>query len=231
MSEAARINVVELTVSEVSAALKRMVEDNFSYVRVRGEISGYRGPHSSGHVYFAIKDEGARLDAVIWKMTFNRMRFKPEEGLEVVATGKITTYPGKSSYQIVIDSLDVQQGIRLVTSDHPGLIEYLLESIRRLAAADADFVAITANTGHIVFDELVPRSPVPLLSIVEACAQEARGRAMERVLLLGTRFTMTASFYPDVFRRYGITEVRAITRSDRIRASSAISASVMPSAK
>ena len=72
MTEAARINVVELTVSEVSQALKRMVEDNFSYVRVRGEISGYRGPHSSGHVYFAIKDEGARLDAVIWKMTFAR---------------------------------------------------------------------------------------------------------------------------------------------------------------
>lgn len=106
MTEAARINVVELTVSEVSAALKRMVEDNFSYVRVRGEISGYRGPHSSGHVYFAIKDEGARLDAVIWKMTFARMRFKPEEGLEVVVTGRITTYPGRSNYQIVVETLE-----------------------------------------------------------------------------------------------------------------------------
>jgi exodeoxyribonuclease VII large subunit len=106
MTEAARMNVVELTVSEVSAALKRMVEDNFSYVRVRGEISGYRGPHSSGHVYFAIKDEGARLDAVIWKMTFNRMRFKPEEGLEVVVTGRITTYPGRSNYQIVVETLE-----------------------------------------------------------------------------------------------------------------------------
>lgn len=77
MTDTARANVVELTVSEVSQALKRTVEDNFSHVRVRGEISGYRGPHSSGHVYFAIKDEGARLDAVIWKMTFNRLRFKP----------------------------------------------------------------------------------------------------------------------------------------------------------
>ena len=56
-------------------------------MRVRGEISGYRGPHSSGHVYFAIKDEGARLDAVIWKSAFNRLRIKPEEGLEVVVTG------------------------------------------------------------------------------------------------------------------------------------------------
>ena len=88
MTDTARANVVELTVSEVSQALKRTVEDNFSHVRVRGEISGYRGPHSSGHVYFAIKDEGARLDAVIWKMTFNRLRFKPEEGLEVVTAGQ-----------------------------------------------------------------------------------------------------------------------------------------------
>jgi len=106
MNEAPRLNVVELTVSEVSAALKRTVEDNFSYVRVRGEISGYRGPHSSGHAYFAIKDEGARLDAVIWKGVFSRMRFKPEEGLEVVVTGKITTYPGRSNYQIVVETLE-----------------------------------------------------------------------------------------------------------------------------
>ncbi|ARP99962.1 exodeoxyribonuclease VII large subunit [Pseudorhodoplanes sinuspersici] len=106
MNEAPRLNIVELTVSEVSAALKRTVEDNFSYVRVRGEISGYRGPHSSGHAYFAIKDEGARLDAVIWKGVFGRMRIKPEEGLEVVVTGKITTYPGRSNYQIVVDTLE-----------------------------------------------------------------------------------------------------------------------------
>jgi len=106
MNEAPRLNVVELTVSEVSAALKRTVEDNFSYVRVRGEISGYRGPHGSGHAYFAIKDEGARIDAVIWKGVFGRMRIKPEEGLEVVVTGKITTYPGRSNYQIVVETLE-----------------------------------------------------------------------------------------------------------------------------
>jgi exodeoxyribonuclease VII large subunit len=106
MTDAPRINVVELTVSEVSQALKRTVEDNFSYVRVRGEISGYRGPHSSGHVYFALKDEGARLDAVIWKGIFGRLRFKPEEGLEVIVTGRITTFPGRSNYQIVIETLE-----------------------------------------------------------------------------------------------------------------------------
>lgn len=106
MSEAARINVVELSVTELSAALKRTVEDSFGYVRVRGEISGYRGPHSSGHVYFALKDESARIDAVIWKMAFNRMKIRPEEGLEVVVTGRLTTYPGRSNYQIVIETLE-----------------------------------------------------------------------------------------------------------------------------
>jgi exodeoxyribonuclease VII large subunit len=106
MTEAARINVVELSVSELSAALKRTIEDSFGYVRVRGEVSGYRGPHSSGHCYFALKDESARIDAVIWKGVFGRMRIKPEEGLEVIVTGRLTTFPGRSNYQIVIETLE-----------------------------------------------------------------------------------------------------------------------------
>ncbi len=92
--------------SEISGALKRTVEDVFGNVRVRGEISGYRGPHSSGHAYFALKDDRARLDAVVWKGTMSRLKFRPEEGMEVIATGKLTTYPGKSNYQIVIDNLE-----------------------------------------------------------------------------------------------------------------------------
>jgi exodeoxyribonuclease VII large subunit len=100
-----RINIPEWTVTELSAALKRTVEDTYGHVRVRGEISGYKGPHSSGHVYFALKDEGARIEAVIWRGSFTRMRIKPEEGLEVVATGRLTTFPGRSTYQIVIESL------------------------------------------------------------------------------------------------------------------------------
>src|SRR6202045_1017932 len=94
----ALINAPEFTVSELSSALKRTVEDAYGYVRVRGEISGYRGPHSSGHCYFSLKDEGARIDAVIWKGVFGRIRFKPEEGLEVIATGRLTPHPGPSSY-------------------------------------------------------------------------------------------------------------------------------------
>src|SRR5881394_2122729 len=101
-----RVNIPEWTVSELSAALKKTVEDAYGFVRVRGEITGYRGPHSSGHAYFALKDEGAKIDAVIWRTAFGRIRFKPQEGLEVIATGRLTTYPGRSSYQIVIENLE-----------------------------------------------------------------------------------------------------------------------------
>ena len=75
-------NVAEYSVSEISGALKRTVEDTFSHVRVRGEISGYRGPHSSGHAYFALKDDRSRLEAVIWRGSMGRLRFRPEEGME-----------------------------------------------------------------------------------------------------------------------------------------------------
>jgi aspartate racemase len=108
---------------------------------------------------------------------------------------------------IVIDSLDVQRALRLVEQDRPALTEYLLASLRRLAGAGADFAAMTANTPHIVFDELAARSPVPLLSIVEVCAEEARRRGLHRLALLGTRFTMEAPFYPTVCARYGVTVV------------------------
>src|SRR5688572_8632871 len=119
-------NAPEISVSELSANLKRTVEDAFGYVRVRGEISGYRGPHSSGHAYFCLKDESARLDAVVWKGTFGRMKFRPEEGMEVIATGKITTYAGKSSYQIVVEALE--------PAGAGALLAQLEERRKRLAA-------------------------------------------------------------------------------------------------
>jgi aspartate racemase len=108
---------------------------------------------------------------------------------------------------IVIDSLDVQRALRLVESDRPALTEYLLASLRRLAGAGVDFAVMTANTPHIVFDELAARSPVPLVCIVEVCAQEAHRRGLGRLALLGTRFTMEAPFYPVVCARYGIAVV------------------------
>ena len=131
MGEAPRINVVELTVTELAAALRRTVEDAYGYVRVRGEISGYRGPHSSsGHAYFALKDEGARIEAVIWKSTLARLRIKPEEGLEMIATGRLTTYAGRSTYQIVIEALE-PAGI--------GALMALLEQRKRKLAAEGLF--------------------------------------------------------------------------------------------
>src|SRR5258705_4092090 len=123
-------NVAEFTVSELSAALKRTVEDNFGYVRVRGEISGYKGPHGSGHVYFALKDQTAKIDGVIWKGVFGRMRIKPEEGMEVIVTGKLTTYPNRSSYQIIVETLE-PAGL--------GALMALLEERKRKLAAEGLF--------------------------------------------------------------------------------------------
>src|SRR6185436_823757 len=124
------INAPEFTVSELSSALKRTVEDAYGHVRVRGEISGFRGPHSSGHCYFALMDENAKIEAVIWKFAHARMRFKPQEGLEVITTGKLTTYPGSSKYQIVIEALE-PAGI--------GALMALMEERKKKLAAEGLF--------------------------------------------------------------------------------------------
>src|SRR5277367_4593312 len=172
MSDLAKTNALELSVSELSAALKRTVEDRFGYVRVRGEVSNYRGPHSSGHAYFSLKDQGARIDAVIWKGVFARQRVRPEEGMEVIATGKITTFPGKSAYQIVIEALE-PAGI--------GALMALLEARRVKLAAEGLFDAarkqllpylpavigvVTSPTGAVIRDilhRLADRFPVHVL--------------------------------------------------------------------
>lgn len=99
-------NIAEFSVSELAGAIKKALEDGFGFVRLKGEISGYRGPHSSGHCYFALKDDKSKIDGVIWRGQFQRLRFKPEEGMEVIAQGRITTYPGSSKYQIVIETLE-----------------------------------------------------------------------------------------------------------------------------
>jgi len=112
-----------------------------------------------------------------------------------------------SSPSIIIDSLDVDRGLRLVEHDRPALVEYLSASLSRLAAAGADFAAIAANTPHVIFDDLVARSPIPMVSIVEACADEAQRQGLRRLGLLGTRFTMEGSFYPTVFARRGMAVV------------------------
>lgn len=99
-------NAPALSVSQLSAAIKRTVEDGFARVRVRGELSGTKRA-ASGHFYAALKDDNALIDMVMWKGQAARLAFRPEDGIEVIATGKLTTYPGRSKYQLVVDTLEV----------------------------------------------------------------------------------------------------------------------------
>ncbi|NML94565.1 exodeoxyribonuclease VII large subunit [Novosphingobium olei] len=105
-TERDRDNAPALSISEISALLKRTVEDRFGLVRVRGELSGVKRA-ASGHLYLCLKDENARLDGVMWRGSAQRLSFRAEDGVEVVATGKLTTYPGRSNYQIVIDRMEI----------------------------------------------------------------------------------------------------------------------------
>jgi exodeoxyribonuclease VII large subunit len=123
-------NVAEFSVSELAGAIKRALEDGFGYVRLRGEVSGYRGPHASGHCYFALKDDKAKIDAVVWRGVFSRLKVRPEEGMEVIAQGKVTSYPNASKYQIVIESLE-PAGV--------GALMALLEERKRKFAAEGLF--------------------------------------------------------------------------------------------
>src|SRR5205807_6624716 len=107
MSEPARqANLPEYSVSEIAAALRRTAERAFPFVRVRGEISGLKF-HSSGHVYFDLKDEKAVLNAVVWRATALVLKQKPEQGLEVICTGRISTYAGSSRYQLIVEQVEL----------------------------------------------------------------------------------------------------------------------------
>ena len=122
-------NSPALSVSELSGALKRTIENAFGQVRVRGEISGFKR-HSSGHCYFSLKDENACIDAVIWRTSAGNLAFRPEDGAEVIATGKLTTYPGRSKYQIVVERMELA-GV--------GALLALLEKRRKALAAEGLF--------------------------------------------------------------------------------------------
>ena len=179
-------NLPEFSVSELSNAIRRTLEGAYGYVRLRGEISGFRGAHSSGHCYFALKDDKAKIEAVIWRTTVQGLKFKPAEGLEVIATGRVTSYPGKSTYQIVIDALE-PAGI--------GALMALLEERRKKLAAEGLFEAarkrqlpylprviglVTSPTGAVIrdmlhgFDERFPVRVLlwPVRVQGETCAAE-----------------------------------------------------------
>lgn len=152
-------NAEPVGVSELSAMLKRMVEDRFGFVRLRGELSGVKRA-ASGHMYLALKDDKAVIDGVMWKGNAGRIPFHPEDGLEVVASGKLTTYPGRSKYQIVIDRMELAG---------EGALLALLEKTRLRLEAEGLFAAgrkralpylprtigvVTSPTGAVIRDIL-----------------------------------------------------------------------------
>lgn len=152
-------NAAPLTITEISNLLKRTVEDRFGFVRLRGELSGVKRA-ASGHLYCCLKDEGAVIDGVMWKGGAQRLGFVPEDGIEVVASGKLTTYPGRSKYQIVIETMEVAG---------EGALLALLEKTRRRLEAEGLFASerkralpylpavigvITSPTGAVIRDIL-----------------------------------------------------------------------------
>jgi aspartate racemase len=107
--------------------------------------------------------------------------------------------------EFIIASVDLRQGLDFMeANDLSGMGNFLLEAVTKLARAGAEFGIISANTPHIVFDEIAPKSPIPLISIVEATCTAAKAQNLKRLALFGTRYTMQASFYPKVFAREGI---------------------------
>ncbi|HMA14343.1 MAG TPA: exodeoxyribonuclease VII large subunit, partial [Kiloniellaceae bacterium] len=152
-------NIPEFSVTEISLAVKRTLEGTFERVRVRGEISGFKRA-ASGHCYMALKDENAVLDAVCWRGNAGRLGISPEDGMEVIATGRLTSYPGRSKYQIVIESLELAG---------EGALLKLLEDRRKKLTAEGLFDAarkralpflpavigvVTSPTGAVIRDIL-----------------------------------------------------------------------------
>ncbi len=147
------------SVSELSLSLKRSVEEQFGHVRVKGEISGLKRA-GSGHVYLALKDEDALLDGVMWKGTAQKLGLVPEDGMEVIATGRLTTYPGRSKYQIVIESLELAgQGalLKLLEDRRKKLLAeglFAPERKRALPFLPEVIGVVTSPTGAVIRDIL-----------------------------------------------------------------------------
>ena len=152
-------NLPEYSVSEIAAAVKRTVEDNFGYVRIRGEVSGFLAARS-GHMYFSLKDDKAVIDSVVWRGTAGKLRFQPEDGLEVICTGKLSTYAPRSRYQLVVEAME-PAGV--------GALMALLEERRQKLAAEGLFAperkqalpylprvigVVTSPTGAVIRDIL-----------------------------------------------------------------------------
>ena len=140
----------------------------------------------------------------------------PESTIEYYRT-IIALYRARKSDEsypeLIINSVDLKKGLDFMdANDLAGMADYLLEEIGKLARAGANFGLISANTPHIVFDELAPKSPIPLISIVEATCAAAKARGLKKLALFGTRFTMQGTFYPKVFSHEGIELVMPDTK-------------------
>jgi len=175
MSEAAtKPNLPEFSVSEIAGLLKRTVEDAFPFVRVRGEISGLKFA-TSGHIYFDLKDDKAVLNAIVWKQTARLLRLKPEAGIEVVCTGRITTYPGSSRYQIVVEQIELA-GV--------GALMALLEERKKKLAAEGLFDAAR-------------KKPLPFLPEMIGVVTSPTGAVIRDIMhRLGDRFPRRVLLWP-----------------------------------
>jgi exodeoxyribonuclease VII large subunit len=154
---ASRPNIPEFAVSEIAGAIKRTLEESFGRVRVRGEITELKR-YPSGHIYLSLKDEQAKLESVIWKTSVGRLAVKPENGIEVIATGRIGTYADRSKYQLVIDRLEFAgEGALLARIEmlRKRLLEEGLfdpERKRRLPMLPATIGVVTSERGAVIQD-------------------------------------------------------------------------------
>ena len=172
MTDEPRSNVPEYTVSEVSQALRRTVEDAYAFVRVRGEISGFKR-HSSGHLYFCLKDAEAVMDAVCWRGQAAKLAIGPEEGMEVICTGRLTTYPGRSKYQMVVERMELAG---------QGALLKLLEDRKRRLMAEGLFDA--ARKKPLPFlPEVIGVVTSPTGAVIRDILHRLRDRFPRRVLL------------------------------------------------
>jgi len=184
VSAAPTSNAAAFTVTELSAALKRTVEDSYGYVRVKGEISQPKIP-GSGHCYLRLKDENACIDGIIWRGTMGKLSIRPEEGMEVIATGRLTTYPARSSYQIIIDSLELAG---------QGALLKLLEDRRKKLAAEG------------LFDD-ARKKPLPYLPEVIGVVTSPTGAVIRDILhRLGERFPRRVIVWPVKVQGEGAAE-------------------------
>ncbi|WP_439540810.1 exodeoxyribonuclease VII large subunit [Sphingomonas sp.] len=163
-------NDAPLSIGELSHRLKRMVEGEFGHVRLRGEISGYKRA-ASGHVYLALKDADAVIDGVMWRGAADRLPFRPQDGIEVVATGKLTIYPGRSKYQIVIERMELAGEGALMALFERLKAQLKAEGLfdgekKRLPFAPQVIGVVTSPTGAVIRDilhRLADRFPTRVL--------------------------------------------------------------------